>query len=71
MNIEDLFINLQVFTVYSSVHSISMHCRQKLWEEIGFYMLFKKNRVMDFMIFDKFKCTKVSLVLGLRHHQDY
>ena len=31
MYIEDLFINLQVY-VYNSVHS-----RQKLWEEIGFY----------------------------------
>ena len=27
---------------------------------------FKKNRVMDFIIFNRFKCTNVSLVLGLQ-----
>ena len=40
---------------------------QKLWEEIGLisFTVFEKNRVMDFIICNRFKCTKVSSVLGL------
>ena len=40
---------------------------QKLWEEIGLISFtdVEKNRVMDFIICNRFKCTKVSSVLGL------
>ena len=44
-----------------------MSIEQKLWEEIGFisFTVFEKNRVMDFIICNRFKCTNVSSVLGL------
>ena len=43
-----------------------MHCRQKLWEMFLYVLQFKqKNRVMDFISFNRFKCIKVSL-LGLQ-----
>jgi len=40
---------------------------QKLWEEIGLisFTVFEKNRVMDFIIWNRFKCIKVSSVSGL------
>lgn len=40
---------------------------QKLWEEIHFksFTVIEKNRVMDFIICNEFKWTKVSAVLRL------
>ena len=45
-----------------------MSIEQKLWEEIGLisFTHVEKNRVMDFIICNRFKCTKVSSVLGLQ-----
>ena len=56
-NIEDLFVNLQVY-VYSSVHSQPFPCT--VGKIVG------GDGVMDFLIFNRFKCTNVYLVLGLQ-----
>ena len=43
MNIEDLSICRYMFTQCSQ-SDIFMHCRQKLWEEIGFYKFYSLKR---------------------------
>ena len=45
-----------------------MSVEEKLWEEIGLrsFTDFEKNRVMDLILFNTFKCTKVSSILRLQ-----